>query len=151
VAGQAQGGRPDLVDVIRGLEPFQGGRDERLWCLDYLDVADKHHLLILVGSAFRNLIINPAVEMRKHLPADWPPIPDMPIALLPADRMFPLKDGDELYSGPREAKPEDYPAVTYEIALGQPGFLKGFEVMAALASLRQAVVDVVDEVRARLL
>jgi hypothetical protein len=78
-------------DRVRALAVHPGG-DEKLWLLHQLDVEDKHRLLIPVGMAYG------AFNLHAVLPGfdGGDPIEAPPIAIRPADRMYPLQTGDEI-------------------------------------------------------
>lgn len=54
---KVQGMTQRAIDAIDATEPYQGGKGAGLWCLHYLDIADKHHALLitpvnLTGASF---------------------------------------------------------------------------------------------------
>ena len=44
-----KGASKEAVDLIKSLEPYPGGNGQPLWRLNKLDIADKHHSLILAA------------------------------------------------------------------------------------------------------
>lgn len=94
---------PAHTQLIIGLSPYQGGND-LLWELHYLDILDKHRQLIIAGSAQQSVIIDTSAMLRKMRP-EWN-IPEMPIAIRPAERDFPLVDGAELFRVKKAARTE---------------------------------------------
>lgn len=46
-----------VFDLVRELEPYQGGKGDQLWRLHKLDIEDKHRLLIPVGSRLRHVAV----------------------------------------------------------------------------------------------
>jgi hypothetical protein len=59
-ARQILGLRDDAVKAIDGIEPYSGGRGELFWHLHCLDIADKHRLLLTIGSQTRFRSMSPA-------------------------------------------------------------------------------------------
>jgi hypothetical protein len=118
-----------------------------LWQLHQLDIVDKHHLLLPVGTAYRNFIIDPAVELRRLQP-DWG-IPPMPIALKPADRQYPLQDGAELLRIMPAARTSANmtPQFTFELAFGEGNIVQGEPLVPTLQQFAVTVQDVVDSFR----
>jgi hypothetical protein len=83
---------------------------DTLWKLHKLNNVDKHRVLITAGSAFQSVNIGPHLgrEMQKQL-ASTPlasklsELPPLDLFLRPADRLVPLKQGDELFIDAPEA------------------------------------------------
>jgi hypothetical protein len=132
---------PPAADMIRGFRPYKGG-DEQLWMLHRLDIADKHRLLIVVGAAHRNVIVS-----FRFPKADWLP-PDFrspEIALRPADRLFPIQDGVEVFRVMRQARevgdpPE--PRFTFEMSFGGREFPSGVPLSPTLQQLASRVDEI---------
>ena len=99
--GRLVGLTPSQIQTVDSLNPYGGG-NSLLWELHTLDILDKHRQLIISGSAQQSVIVDPTEILRKMQP-DWN-IPSMPIALRPAERDFPLKDGSELFSIKKAAR-----------------------------------------------
>lgn len=136
---KVEGAPKAAVDLIKGAKPYKGGNDA-FWRLHRLDIADKHRLLIAVGSAYKNVIIDFGALNRQSfasaLGVDPSEIPSMPVALRPADRQFPLKDGAELFRGP----PMDVnPQISLEIAFGEGEVVEGEPLIPTLRELVQFV------------
>ena len=135
--------------AIEELRPYQGG-DQRFWRLHQLDIEDKHHLLIPVGAAHRNVMIS----MTMNAWEDIPPVTFPPLALRPADRQYPLQDGAVVFrimKGARESEQEtsrsEY-GFTFEVAFGDGTSVAGEPVIPTLANLvaeiQQQVQPVID-------
>jgi hypothetical protein len=56
VKSATRGVSADARVVLTGLEPFPGGKDEDLYALHRLDIEDKHHLLVPMGGAARDML-----------------------------------------------------------------------------------------------
>jgi hypothetical protein len=137
----------DAVKVVRAVKPYKGGNDA-LWRLHHLDIADKHHLLSVVGARFEGVTIP-----MSRPPAPW--ITDeiwnamvqaaSQIYLQPPDRMFPLKDGDVLMRNEiGELDPDYHPQFRFGIAFGQGEVVQGEPVLETINQLIGAAEEVVE-------
>ena len=62
----------DAVTIIQSIRPYKEG-NLLLWQLHRLDIFDKHRLLIFVGSAYKNAMIDVAAPLKYLMPdADLP-------------------------------------------------------------------------------
>lgn len=108
----------DAEKVLRDLKPYKGGND-LLWGLHQLDIIDKHRLLLVVGGAWTDLILEFTVRVPGQAPVterhSFPAIPK-----------FPLKDGDELtrggFTGASESETEVKiePKFAFKVLLYEP-------------------------------
>lgn len=91
--GKLRGASTEAISIIRNLKPYKGG-NEPLWILHCLDIADKHRLILSVGTAYRNLIMSARIRLpwKEGEIVKFPPI-----AINPADRQYPLKDNAEVF------------------------------------------------------
>lgn len=104
---------------VRRLAVHPGG-DESLWLLHQLDVEDKHRLLIPVGMAYG------AVNLHITFPGfdGGDPIVVPPIGIEPADRMYPLREGDEIFrvaKAARDSEDDGFPtkySFRFELVFG---------------------------------
>lgn len=125
--GNAQGISQSALKVLYGLKPYKGGNSP-LWTLHQLDITDKHRLLLAVFAAHRNVIIDFGASMRRAF-ADQPGqewiqnIPDMPIALNPAERQL-VGPGVVLFGAPLGDQSHDDVEFTIEVALDEPGVVQ---------------------------
>lgn len=130
VLGKVRGAPKPFINLLLGLQPYEGGNHEALWALDYLDITDKHKLLIEALTSYDKIIQYAG-----------------PFAMvIKPDYEFPLKDGDELFGGLYANREKD-PDVTIEVALGEPSILVGEPVVPALTDLVQAATAIIDELR----
>lgn len=152
VTRKVDGARQDLIDKLCTLEPYEGGHQEMLWALNYLDIVDKHRVLITAAGATGQLAINTGAMMRRAFAGetgegaalaqrasdDW-------ITLNAAKVTFPLEDGTILMSAPRDhSEPYDQYQFPLYIALGEPEILKGEAVLPSLTQFVRAVREIVD-------
>ncbi len=147
--GQVKGMRPEAIAAIEASKPYKGG-DDILWRLHKLNIIDKHRLLLTVGSAFRSL------NLRKHMMATmgipFEKVVGGPINLpdffvKPADRLFPLKVGDELFIDSPEAKEIEQMEFRFEIALGEPGIINGEPLIETLEHMTSHVENLITTFR----
>ncbi len=155
VQSKVNGARQDLIKKLCTLEPYEGGHHEMIWALNYLDIVDKHRVLLTVAGATRQITMDVG-GMHRSLFMDDPnipeenqalarDIPDLWITLNAAETTFPLEDGTELTSSPREnSEPYDQFQFPLYVALGEPGVLRGEPVIPTLTQLLGAVREVVD-------
>jgi hypothetical protein len=132
VLGKVKGAPQPFINLLLGLQPYEGGLHDALWAIDYLDITDKHKLLIGAFTAYESLIhyVGELAEPTKPT------------------YNFPLKDGDVLYGG-RYANKEQEPErqVVVAVALGEPRILQGKPVAPELTQLSEFVSSVIDQLR----
>lgn len=146
---QTKGMRADAVSAIDALKPYRGG-NETLWRLHRLNNIDKHRLLVTAGSAFAGVNVGPVLQrhmtqMMKTMPlAAGDPIeaPKLDIFLKPADRLFPLDAGKELYIDEPDAEPTNKIEFRLQVEFYEPGLIEGVPLTDSL----QAMLDEVDKV-----
>jgi hypothetical protein len=85
-------------DRVRALAVHPGG-DEDLWLLHQLDIEDKHRLLIPVGMAYKSFNLHMTFRGFGDGPVVMPPI-----SLVPADRSYPLSEGDIIFRVAKAAR-----------------------------------------------
>jgi hypothetical protein len=131
VARKVKGAPKPFIKLLLALQPYEGGNHEALWAIDYLDITDKHKLLIEAFSSYAKLM-------------QW--VGPVGLGIKPDGHALPLKDGDELFGGPKpnENRKMD---VEIEVALGEPGVLAGEPVVPALTDLLQTATAILDTFR----
>jgi hypothetical protein len=145
VLGKVKGAPSDFIKLCLDIQPYVGGNHEALRILDYLDIVDKHRMIVGVFASYERMRMDGAGGLRgmHSLPDD---LPEMWIGLVPKER-FPLTDGYVLVSAPPDFidKMKIHPEI--EIALGEPKPFAGRSVVPALTELAQFVSDLVDQFR----
>ena len=141
---KVKGMRPNAIIAIDGLKPYKGGNDS-LWRLYKLNNVDKHRLLITVGSAFRSVNIGALLhksmqEMWNNKGASFPP---MDFYLKPADRLFPLKIGDELFIDGPDAEENEKMQFVFEVAFGEPKIVEGEPLLETLHQMTKVVDGII--------
>jgi hypothetical protein len=135
--------------AIEQLKPYQGG-DDRFWLLHRLDIEDKHHLLVPVGAAHRNILLEWSFLGNEHIP----PMKAPPYALNPLDHQYPLHDGAEVFRvkrGARESESDQEQfriehRFTFEVAFGDGVLIAGEPVMPTLPTLVEEIRQAVEPV-----
>jgi hypothetical protein len=144
---KVRGARQDAIDAIDATKPYAGGNDA-LWRVHKLNNVDKHRLLIAVGSNFRSVDVGGDLwrtmeEMRTKFYPDSPPSAAIPIFLRPADRLFPLKVGDELFITLPDAEVDEKREFRFDVAFGEPGVMDGEPIIETLQHLADLIDGVV--------
>ena len=143
VRGKVNGASQDVIDLLKGLEPYFGGADQPLRVVDYLDIVDKHRELVV--AFFRGgVFIRPFGGMREELG-----IPDtFGVEIFakgpegtPAQS---LKHGDVIYETSKDHT-DHLPTVA--VALGEPWVIQGEAVIKALTQLALFVKGTIDKFR----
>jgi hypothetical protein len=80
VKGRMPGASKQLQQALCDLEPYLGGKGEFVWLIHYLDLIDKHRLLVTVGQAYSSVRFDAAADLRGL--ADWTrDLPALPLGL----------------------------------------------------------------------
>ncbi len=91
--------RQEAINAIDATEPYKGGKGHALWQLHNLSISDKHKLLVGAGAFYSGVDI--AVDIRNmSRKLGWENVKLYDLFLRPADKLLPLKVGDELYIEP---------------------------------------------------
>jgi hypothetical protein len=155
--GKIEGARPETFEAIDALKPYKGGNDQ-LWILYRLNNIEKHRLLITVGSMFQSVNIGAHMSkmMADHIAAD----PDNPfhgkefpainIFLRPADVLFPLEEGDELFIDGPDAEPNEKLQFRFSVALYEPEIIKAQSLLETVHELAALVEGIVTALTPRL-
>jgi hypothetical protein len=145
---KVQGVRKDAVDAIDAIEPYKGGKGHQLWVLHELNNTDKHRLLITVGSAFRSVNLGahmwPAMQrsIRELLGNNEAVVPVLDAYFRPADRLCPLKEGDELFIDAPDAEVNEKMDFRFDVALGEPQVIQGEPLVETIHHLADFVDNI---------
>jgi len=148
---KVDGASQQAKDLLRAIKPYKGGNDS-LWRLHHLNRVDHHRLIGLLGGAHQgvSLIWPPAgfrPEVARAFDITVDEVPRVTLRIKPADRQFPLKDGDEVFriSKPSiEIQGDEHPQIAIDIALSQPEILEGEPMLPTLHQLTSAVEESVE-------
>lgn len=141
---KVRGMKPDAIKAIDTIKPYKGGND-LLWRLYKLNNVDKHRLVITVGSAFRSVNLGAHMHqlMQKTLADKGITLPVLDLFVKPADRLFPLKPGDELFIDAPDAEVNDKMQFVFEVAFGEPQIVEGEPLMETLYQLTKLVEGII--------
>lgn len=140
----------DALKLVRSSEAYRGGKGEAAWRVHRLDIEDKHRVIYELGFNLTSQTLSmPAMDLGDS----WTPeqatefnrmTGEMMDTLFwrPADRLFPLKDGDILFSGTQN--PTNDPKFRLDVAFGQPKIVQGQPVLPTLTQLGQAIEAMVE-------
>jgi hypothetical protein len=152
-SGKMEGASPDTLLAIDALKPYKGGNDQ-LWVLFSLNNVEKHRLLLTVGSAFQsfNLGAYMGSEIQTWVdrvkPGSVAPVIDF--YLRPADKLFPLKVGDELFIAGPDDEPNDKIQFRFNVALSEPEIIEAASLLETLHQLTTLVEGIVSALTPRL-
>ncbi len=163
--GAVQGSRQDVIDALDAIEPYKGGKGHQLWVLHRLNNIDKHRELLAAGSAaFRSVNLGAfmtsgrmGAEMLKamrrsaearakampHLPREEVVLPVLDAYFRPADRMCPLKEGDELFIDAPDAEPNEKMNFRFDVALAEPQVAEGEPLLETIHHIAQLVDQII--------
>jgi len=133
---QTQGMPPGALKIIDALKPYRGG-DDVLWKLHKLSIVDKHRTILVVGSAFNSMNIGNHLQQTMKTaipdnPAFSEGIPKLDLFIRPADRLFPLRPGTELFIDEPNARPIPKMQFVFDIAFGEKGVINGEPLIETL-------------------
>jgi hypothetical protein len=144
---KVKGMRQEAIQAIDALKPHRGGND-LLWRIHKLNNVDKHRLVLTTGSAFRSFNIGSTMnQMLKQSMlnagnANAGNLPMLNLFLRPADRMFPLKAGDELFIDAPDAEVNEQMQFLFDVAFGEPQVVDG----EALLDTLKRMIELVDNI-----
>ncbi len=131
------------IDAIDATEPYKDGKGHALWQLNELHKVDDHRLLVAAGSYFSGVEIASGMVQRMRRLVDWE-IPDLPpLFIVPADKLLPLKAGDELYLEPLDEEVDEKRQFTFDVSFYQPGIIEGEPALKTLQDMTNLVDDLV--------
>jgi hypothetical protein len=141
VRRKVNGASKPVREFLEQLQPYEGGHDEKLWIADYLNIVDKHRLLISTMAQSQGIALNLAA-----IAGD----PRFASASTFAFRFngpyVPVEDGDIVLANVMPDRPDDVDPYI-PVVLGEPAPIAGEPVLVILASLLEAVVAVTEAVR----
>lgn len=138
VTSKLKGAPIDVLTAVKALQAHLGGKGERLWILDQLDIIDKHKLVLVTIGRNAAVTIDVARYMQVEHPeaVDSHDMPPVTFVLNKKGRDV-LEPGTELFGSdaPKGLHFETDPKFTFEITLGQPQIVEGEPVMTMLRGL----------------
>jgi len=121
-----------------------------------LNNIEKHRLLLTVGSQTAGMHMGQFLSnrLREQRHPSFAALADviepLDIALIPADKGFPLKEGFELYIGTVDEKPNPKQKFAFQVALNEPGIIEGKPLLETLHQFASLVEGIVAALRPRL-
>lgn len=137
------------IKAIEDIEPYEGGRGQILAYIHGLDIIDKHHVLLTVGSMNR-LHTMPPDEIASYKKSfgigdhDFTPLHASRVFLTESAWKFPLKTGDELLRVPL-AQVDENMYFPFEVAFGEPEIIKGKPIVETLHQAAKVIRDIIRE------
>lgn len=135
-----KGVRQEAIDAIDATEPYKGGKGHALWQLNELNRPDKHQFLVGAGAFYSGVDI--AVDFRKLPGLENFKVPDL--FLRPADKLLPLKVGDELYIEPLDHEMAQDRRFTFDISFNAPGIIEGEPAIKTVQDMSNLVGSIID-------
>jgi len=132
--------RQEIIDAIDATEPYEGGKGHALWQLHELNQPDKHEFLILAGPLFSGVDVSGDFQNTFREMGVGSEIPE--IFLVPTDKLFPLKVGDELYIEPLDKEMVENRRFAIDVSISAPAIV---ECEPAIKTLRD-MTNLVDNV-----
>jgi hypothetical protein len=128
-----KGMAPEAIEMINALKSYGGGNED-LFGLHLLNNADKHRLLLVVGTA----------HVATTFQIELSPTPQEVRIPLPPERSYPLKDGTEIYRIPQEASRfKDDPKFSFQIAFGDGDVMNGEPLLPPLHQLADLIDTII--------
>ncbi|MDQ6683014.1 MAG: hypothetical protein M3Y88_07080 [Chloroflexota bacterium] len=133
------------IDAFDATEPYEGGRGHALRQLHELNKPDKHDLPLTVAGGYRAVdIMGSLRDSQAARTADIVAYEALgPLFLKPADRMCPLKVGDELFLEPLDVEVKHERKFRFDISFHQPGVIEcepALETLQNFANLVDGIV-----------
>jgi hypothetical protein len=130
--------RPEVIGLIRDLEPYKRGKGEKLSQLHQLNLIDKHRLLVATGNCNFHINVAGVVPIESFFPNIKRPLLGLP------PRGVALKHGDELIRVPKAKRPAGYkdPQFIFMVALGE--VCEGEPIVPAMEKFIDASAGVID-------
>jgi hypothetical protein len=150
--GCIKGVRQEVIDAIDATEPYQGGKGHALWQLQRMNNPDKHELLVAAGSYYAGFDVAPDSrasfrELReRHPDARIPENIDAlisPLFLVPANKLFPLKVGDQIFSETIDHKVYENRNFAFQVSLHKPGVIAGEPAIKTFHDMANLVGDII--------
>jgi hypothetical protein len=144
VGGKVKGMTQKAIDAICALEPYKDGKGHQLWVLNKLNNIDKHRTLVACGGSFRSF------DVLAVRPPGMPPrmkamIEQSKLSMFmnAADKLCPLKVGDELYIGLPDEEFNPTLPFCIGIALNEPEIIQPDLMLTTVRHLAEIVSDTV--------
>jgi hypothetical protein len=131
---KVEGMRPEVVQQIRDVRPYQGG-DDLLWRLHRLNIVDKHNMLVTALGNITAVNGLPPIDDQWN-GNSWTSIPGVPSGLKQGDRFS--------IEGPSVIVDKNT-SFFAEVVFNEPGIAEGYPVVLALRQFYRRVFKLVGE------
>jgi hypothetical protein len=142
-----------IINGLFKIEAYEGGKGNNIWALNELNNLSKHRDVIAVGSGFRSLDIFAVMmnspetkkqieEFERRIGAK---VPSKPVFLAPADRLCPLKVGDELFIDLPDSEVNEQMQFRFDVALNEPQIIHAEPLIETIHQLFKLVNDIVGQ------
>jgi hypothetical protein len=134
-------------DFFDSIKPYKDG-NHILWQIHELNNLDKHRTLVTSGSKFESMDIgahamNLMMEAFGGTPKDFP---KMPLFIRPADNLFPLTAGQELFiDGPNAKEIPDMQFV-FKVVINESNIAEGEEITQLLDNMTKEVEKQISDI-----
>lgn len=133
--GKTQGISQQSLAIIDSLNPYSGGNDI-LWRIHTLNNRDKHRLLVTVGSSFQSMDLGAdMMAIMRKMSGIRDNLPDLSLLVQPADNLFPLTVGEELFIGGVDDEENPNMQFRFSVLLNEPGVVEGEPVTDVLSAM----------------
>jgi hypothetical protein len=146
LGGKIKGVRQEVIAAIDATEPYKSGKGHALWQLNELNKRGKDIHLVGAGSFYSSVDISGTFNLMLEKTALWDGLVFPPLFLKPADKLFPMKVGDELYVEPIDLEVHKNRRFSFDVSFDVPGIV---DCQPAPKTL-QDISTQVDEIVARL-
>jgi hypothetical protein len=127
------------ISLIDAIKPYKGENDT-IWRIHELNNIDKHRTLVTVGSSFQSMDIGAhMIAAIRALSPKHRDIPDMPLFLKPADNLFPLKPGSELFIDEPNAEPNPKMQFRFNVVFNEQDIVTGEPIIDVIQSMIDGV------------
>src|ERR1039457_2779872 len=139
----------ESIEAIERIEPYQGGKGFILSYIHQLDIIDKHHMLLTVGSMNRSHTMAPSsIERYKRSGIGWDGMtPEQESVAFMTEAIgvqFPLKTGGKLATVALSEVNENM-YFPFEIAFGEPKVIEGKPVLETLHQGAGLIRDIIKD------
>jgi hypothetical protein len=138
--------RPEAINAIQAIAPFEGGAGALLQHIHALDIIDKHHLLLTVAVSNPTHSMPPTViETYKRglgLKDEYTSVQEALIFQTDSLARFPLDAGTELARAPIADVNENM-TFTFALAFGQPKAVAGKPIIQTLYQASHFIRDMI--------
>lgn len=138
-SGRTRGISAQSRGIVDSLRPYPGGNDT-LWRIHALNNRDKHRLLVTAGSSFQSVDLGAYMMATMRKMPDLPEgmlanLPDLSLFVRPADNLFPLKVGAELFIGGENDEEDPDMKFQFGVVLHEPGVVDGEPITDVLSAM----------------